>query len=115
MAGSSPAGLAALWAAMEFGHFLIHPEGIMSCSPGLRVCALPWEAGPHTRQLNPARVVSAAVSVHAGAHAPVVAEVLIHVVFSTKERRPLLRDTVLRSELHCYIGGILGSFSSATK
>ena len=36
-----------------------------------------------------------------------LAKVLIHVVFSTKERRPFLRDTVLRAELHCYIGGIL--------
>jgi|SRR5689334_15031502 len=36
-----------------------------------------------------------------------LAKVLIHVVFSTKERRPFLRDTVLRAELHSYIGGIL--------
>jgi putative transposase len=40
-----------------------------------------------------------------------LAKVLIHVVFSTKERRPFLRDTVLRAELHCYIGGILNGFS----
>ncbi len=36
-----------------------------------------------------------------------LAKVLIHVVFSTKERRPFLRDTALRAELHSYIGGIL--------
>jgi REP-associated tyrosine transposase len=36
-----------------------------------------------------------------------LSKVLIHVVFSTKERRPFLRDRVLRAELHCYIGGIL--------
>jgi REP element-mobilizing transposase RayT len=36
-----------------------------------------------------------------------LAKVLIHMVFSTKERSPFLRDTVLRSELHRYRGGIL--------
>ncbi len=36
-----------------------------------------------------------------------LAKVLIHVVFSTKERRPFLRDTAMRAELHSYIGGIL--------
>ena len=36
-----------------------------------------------------------------------LAKILIHVVFSTKERRPLLRDKVLREELHRYLGGIL--------
>lgn len=30
----------------------------------------------------------------------------VHLVFSTKERRPLLRDVQLRSELHSYLGGI---------
>ena len=36
-----------------------------------------------------------------------LAKVLIHVVFSTKERRPFLRKPALRLELHCYLGGIL--------
>ena len=36
-----------------------------------------------------------------------LAKVLIHVVFSTQERRPFLRDTARRAQLHCYIGGIL--------
>ena len=36
-----------------------------------------------------------------------LAKILIHVVFSTKERRPLLRDQALREELHRYLGGIL--------
>ena len=34
-------------------------------------------------------------------------KILIHTVFSTKNRRPLLHDQSLREELHCYIGGIL--------
>ena len=36
-----------------------------------------------------------------------LAKVLIHVVFSTKERSPFLRDTFVRSELHRYMGGVL--------
>lgn len=36
-----------------------------------------------------------------------LAKILIHSVFSTKDRRPLLREKTLRDELHNYIGGIL--------
>ena len=36
-----------------------------------------------------------------------LAKILVHEVFSTKDRRPLLRDKPLREELHHYIGGIL--------
>jgi REP element-mobilizing transposase RayT len=32
--------------------------------------------------------------------------VYIHLVFSTKDRRPLFRDPTLRNELHAYLGGI---------
>ena len=32
--------------------------------------------------------------------------VYVHLVFSTKNRRPLLRDDSIRSELHAYLGGI---------
>ena len=32
--------------------------------------------------------------------------VYIHLVFSTKERRPFLRDRVQRESLHAYLGGI---------
>ena len=38
-----------------------------------------------------------------------LARILIHTVFSTKERRPFLRDRVLRDELHSYIGGVLNN------
>jgi putative transposase len=34
-------------------------------------------------------------------------KILVHVVFSTKERRPFLRDAALRQELHRYLGGII--------
>jgi putative transposase len=38
-----------------------------------------------------------------------LAKILIHSVFSTKERRPFLRDRTLRDETHCYLGGILAN------
>jgi putative transposase len=36
-----------------------------------------------------------------------LSKILVHTVFSTKERRPFLRDQALREELHRYLGGIL--------
>ncbi len=36
-----------------------------------------------------------------------LAKILVHTVFSTKDRRPFLRDKPLRDELHRYVGGIL--------
>jgi len=36
-----------------------------------------------------------------------LAKILVHGVFSTKDRRPFLHDKNLRDELHRYIGGIL--------
>lgn len=36
-----------------------------------------------------------------------LSKILVHAVFSTKERRPFFRDKSLREELHHYIGGIL--------
>jgi putative transposase len=38
-----------------------------------------------------------------------LAKILLHTVFSTKERRPVLRDKLLRAELHSYLGGILAN------
>jgi putative transposase len=36
-----------------------------------------------------------------------LAKILVHTVFSAKDRRPFLRDKILRAELHRYLGGIL--------
>jgi putative transposase len=36
-----------------------------------------------------------------------LAKILVHTVFSTKERRPFLHELRLRDELHHYLGGIL--------
>jgi putative transposase len=38
-----------------------------------------------------------------------LSQILVHTVFSTKERRPLLREKLLREELHRYLGGILSN------
>lgn len=36
-----------------------------------------------------------------------LAKILVHTVFSTKDRRPFLRDRSVRDEMHRYLGGIL--------
>ena len=36
-----------------------------------------------------------------------LAKILVHIVFSTKERRPFLCESLLRDQLHHYLGGIL--------
>ena len=36
-----------------------------------------------------------------------LAKILVHTVFSTKDRAPFLRDRELRDQLHQYLGGIL--------
>ena len=38
-----------------------------------------------------------------------LAKILVHTVFSTKERRPFLRDRTIREEMHRYLGGILNN------
>jgi len=35
-----------------------------------------------------------------------LSSVYIHLVFSTKERRPFLRDKIIRDKLHAQLGGI---------
>ena len=41
--------------------------------------------------------------VHPRAMPQSLAKILVHTVFSTRERRPFLRDTALREELHRYL------------
>jgi REP element-mobilizing transposase RayT len=38
-----------------------------------------------------------------------LAKILIHTVFSTKNRRPFLVDSALRDELHRYLGGVFSN------
>jgi REP element-mobilizing transposase RayT len=56
---------------------------------------------------NPERVESGGAFTHPAAMPQSLAKILVHTVFSTKDRRPLLRDRALREELHRYLGGIL--------
>lgn len=35
-----------------------------------------------------------------------LSNVFVHVVFSTKDRRPFLKDVQTRTELHCYLAGV---------
>jgi putative transposase len=43
-----------------------------------------------------------------------LAQIYLHVVFSTKCRDPLLTDATLRSELHAYMAGIFRNVDSPT-
>jgi putative transposase len=36
-----------------------------------------------------------------------LSKILVHTVFSTKDRRAFLRDVSIRAEVHRYLGGIL--------
>jgi putative transposase len=38
-----------------------------------------------------------------------LAKILVHTVFSTKDRHPFLHDKELRAELHRYLGGVLSN------
>ena len=49
---------------------------------------------------NPERVESHDRRAHCNRMAQSLAKILIHTVFSTKERRPFLQDESLRDELH---------------
>ncbi|HEV7226706.1 MAG TPA: IS200/IS605 family transposase [Pirellulales bacterium] len=35
-----------------------------------------------------------------------LAQIYLHIVFSTKERRPFLQDRSIRDEMHAYLGGV---------
>jgi putative transposase len=41
-----------------------------------------------------------------------LAQIYLHVVFSTKNRRPFLNNPVLRAETHAYLGGVCQNLDS---
>src|SRR5262245_7626126 len=43
-----------------------------------------------------------------------LAQVYLHIVFSTKNREPFLKDASLRAETHAYLGGICRNLESAS-
>jgi len=82
-----------------------NPNRIQSFSPGLRGTRYP---GSSPKQIfNPERVESNRRIPHYSVVPQSLAKIIVHTVFSTKDRRPLLRDKPLRDELHRYLGGIL--------
>jgi putative transposase len=72
-----------------------------------RGCSHRATPGQFRTLLNPERVESRRRITHLKAVPQSLAKILVHTVFSTKDRRPLLRDQASREELHRYIGGIL--------
>jgi REP element-mobilizing transposase RayT len=82
-----------------------NPNGIQSLSPGLRGTSYPGSVP--NKNHNPERVESNPHLAHPEAMPQSLAKILVHTVFSTKDRRPFLRDKPLREELHRYLGGIL--------
>ncbi len=86
--------------------FSPYPEGIKIIQP--RVGSLrPTLGQTACESVNSERVESNRTVAHPFLMSQSLAKILVHSVFSTKERRPFLRDRALREELHRYIGGIL--------
>jgi REP element-mobilizing transposase RayT len=91
-------------AAIQFSH-IVHiigqnPVGVVSdlprspnVAPKAFEATLGWRPIPRWGILN-------------GAMPQSLSAVYIHLVFSTKDRRPLLRDKPTRDALHSYLGGI---------
>jgi REP element-mobilizing transposase RayT len=67
---------------------------------------LRWERNP-TMLINAESVESNASFTYQSRVPQSLAKILVHTVFSTKDRRPFLRDKSIRDELHRYMGGIL--------
>jgi putative transposase len=80
--------------------FVIIPTGLKSFSPALTRQRL--------RRVNAAPIYTNPERVESYTGLPQsLAKIIVHIVFSTKDRRPFLRDKPLREELHRYLGGIL--------
>jgi REP element-mobilizing transposase RayT len=69
---------------------------------------LPWV---NPESINPERVESKPHHAHSQIMAQSLANILVHTIFSTKDRHPFLHDRKLREELHRYLGGILTNLS----
>lgn len=84
-----------------------HPNGMKIIQPSVatRNEGLRWVQIERTH--NSERVESIFGFGHLHTMPQSLAKILVHIVFSTRDRRPFLRDKSLREELHRYIGGIL--------
>ena len=69
--------------------------------PRVASSELPWVIFACARQLQRSCAITASNTMPQSLSA-----VYIHLVFSTKERRPFLRDKVIRESLHAYAGAV---------
>jgi hypothetical protein len=85
---------------LQLGLTDIHPVGMKTAGQPVRLAiiqprvarhALPWGIGQHMFSY-PEGVVSAVRLKHHGVMSQSLAKILVHTVFSTKDRRPYLRD-----------------------
>ena len=77
------------------------PNGTSSQSPGLCRRRRRYPGSDHEHQATPTALRNEEPTMPQSLSA-----VYLHLVFSTKERRAFLKDQVLRSECHAYLGGI---------
>jgi REP element-mobilizing transposase RayT len=93
-------------ARTKYARVIDNSNGIESFSPALTRQRLRWvrvqNQSSTLKELNPSGVSRILTTMPQS-----LAKILVHAVFSTKEHRPLLRDKILRDELHRYLGGIL--------
>src|SRR6185369_15978420 len=88
-----------------FNHVELEKKTLQkSTSPGLSRGAGSYPGSTGARPVYPERVVSGSRFLHFQPMPQSLAKILIHTVFSTKDRRPFLRDKALREELHRYLG-----------
>jgi len=74
-----------------------NPKDFKRTAPGCESDELPWVRRRAPR--NPEGVAALHTYATSSPHASVAREIVLHVVFSTKERRPFLRDLDLGNEL----------------
>jgi REP element-mobilizing transposase RayT len=90
---------------MELKPVITIPKGLNH--PAQRCRASGYAGYLSKKFINPERVESNTGFKHHCVMPQSLAKIIVHTVFSTKDRRPFLRDKTLREELHRYLGGIL--------
>lgn len=79
--------------------YWVYPNGISSRSPGLRVARYPGSLAAQNHYPNGVASTSERFPMPQS-----LSVVYLHLVFSTKIRRPFLRDRQVREKLHAYLG-----------
>src|SRR5690349_19012705 len=76
------------------------PKGVALHSPGSRQRTLGEKRGPQ-QAAYPEGVIQTGISIMAQS----LAQIYLHVVFSTRNRAPFLQDRALRDRTHAYLAG----------